>query len=315
MRQPTVLNSAELLAEKIDLLQILGDVKDAIRLIESKLAEAGEAPEDARFRSLDIKLKPCPASGAEAKMVATYMKNTHGATHAGYELELIQLFSLSKAGPAAKCGNKMLLWHGSRITNVAGILGAGLKVAPPEAPVTGYMFGKGVYFADSASKSANYCHASADNDYVGFLVLAEVALGKPLELLEADSSLPDGLARRGFDSVIGRGESVPDPAQNITVKGTTVPLGTLVPQKGVEGTVAPHPLPPISHCGRSDARARRPSATTSSSYTTRDRSSSATWCSVGSSPKPSACRPRSEMKGPLTPLPQAVVNCRLLHQR
>jgi poly [ADP-ribose] polymerase len=32
----------------------------------------------------------------------------------------------------------------------------GLRIAPPEAPVTGYMFGKGVYFADSSSKSANY---------------------------------------------------------------------------------------------------------------------------------------------------------------
>jgi len=33
----------------------------------------------------------------------------------------------------------------------------GLRIAPKEAPVTGYMFGKGVYFADMSSKSANYC--------------------------------------------------------------------------------------------------------------------------------------------------------------
>ena len=31
---------------------------------------------------------------------------------------------------------------------VAGILSTGLRIAPPEAPVTGYMFDKGVYFAD-----------------------------------------------------------------------------------------------------------------------------------------------------------------------
>ena len=42
----------------------------------------------------------------------------------------------------------MLLWHGSRTTNFAGILQQGLRIAPPEAPVNGYMFGKGVYFAD-----------------------------------------------------------------------------------------------------------------------------------------------------------------------
>ena len=45
----------------------------------------------------------------------------------------------------------MLLWHGSRLTNWVGILSKGLRIAPPEAPVTGYMFGKGVYFADMVS--------------------------------------------------------------------------------------------------------------------------------------------------------------------
>jgi hypothetical protein len=38
--------------------------------------------------------------------------------------------------------NRMLLWHGSRLTNWVGILSQGLRIAPPEAPVTGYMFGK-----------------------------------------------------------------------------------------------------------------------------------------------------------------------------
>lgn len=48
-------------------------------------------------------------------------------------------------------GERMLLWHGSRSTNFAGILKQGLRIAPPEAPVSGYMFGKGVYFADVCS--------------------------------------------------------------------------------------------------------------------------------------------------------------------
>ena len=39
-------------------------------------------------------------------------------------------------------GNRMLLWHGSRLTNFVGIISQGLRIAPPEAPVTGYMFGK-----------------------------------------------------------------------------------------------------------------------------------------------------------------------------
>lgn len=35
---------------------------------------------------------------------------------------------------------KALLWHGSRSANFAGILAEGLRIAPPEAPMTGYMY-------------------------------------------------------------------------------------------------------------------------------------------------------------------------------
>ena len=51
-----------------------------------------------------------------------------------------------------------LLWHGSRTENYVGILSEGLRIATPDAPVSGYMFGKGLYFADVPSKSANYCY-------------------------------------------------------------------------------------------------------------------------------------------------------------
>ena len=54
-------------------------------------------------------------------------------------------------------GNDLLLWHGSRLTNFVGILSQGLRIAPPEAPVSGYLYGKGIYFADLFGKSAVYC--------------------------------------------------------------------------------------------------------------------------------------------------------------
>lgn len=103
----------------------------------------------------------------------------------------------------------MLLWHGSRLTNWTGILSQGysfclfvlvythefckrskcnlfhnkppgLRIAPPEAPATGYMFGKGVYFADMFSKSANYSYPSCAMT-TGVLVLCEVVTC-PVEL-------------------------------------------------------------------------------------------------------------------------------------
>jgi poly [ADP-ribose] polymerase len=62
------------------------------------------------------------------------------------------------------------------MSNFVGILRNGLKIAPPEAPSTGYLFGKGLYFTDCCSKAASYCRAS-DKNPEGILVLSEVALG------------------------------------------------------------------------------------------------------------------------------------------
>lgn len=74
-----------------------------------------------------------------------------------------EIFKIEREGEKdrfnAKLGNSKLLWHGSRFSNWGGILSQGLRIAPPEAPVTGYMFGKGVYFADVVTKSAGYCCA------------------------------------------------------------------------------------------------------------------------------------------------------------
>ena len=50
--------------------------------------------------------------------------------------------------------------------------------------MTGYMFGKGIYFADMVSKSANYCFTSKNNN-VGILLLCEVALGNTNNLTSA----------------------------------------------------------------------------------------------------------------------------------
>jgi len=70
------------------------------------------------------------------------------------------------------------------------------------------MFGKGVYFADMVSKSANYCFATRENP-TGLLLLSEVVLGKMHELTKADSSIEK--APRGCLSVKGLGKTMPNP--------------------------------------------------------------------------------------------------------
>ncbi|KAB7505693.1 Poly [ADP-ribose] polymerase 2 [Armadillidium nasatum] len=91
------------------------------------------------------------------------------------------------------------------------------------------MFGKGIYFADMASKSANYCMPSYQNK-TGLLVLCDVSLGKFRELLDADykaEKLPSG-----YHSVKGLGKTAPDPKNSVTLSdGVVVPMGPGVDTK------------------------------------------------------------------------------------
>jgi poly [ADP-ribose] polymerase len=52
-----------------------------------------------------------------------------------------------------------------------------MRIAPPEAPCTGYNFGKGAYFADLSGKSNGYSRPYLSGG-VGLFVVCEVALGK-----------------------------------------------------------------------------------------------------------------------------------------
>ncbi|KAF4689069.1 hypothetical protein FOZ60_002102 [Perkinsus olseni] len=126
--------------------------------------------------------------------------------------------------------NRRLLWHGSRLTNWVSILSKGLQIAPKEAPVTGYMFGKGLYFADCSSKSANYCFASRDSPY-GVLVLCEVALGDQYKRVAAEYEAKRSCRKAKAHSTWGMGKTAPDPtaeAELPSVGGVTVPMGPLI---------------------------------------------------------------------------------------
>ena len=174
-------------------------------------------------------------------MVEEYVRNTHAKTHSQYKLKVTHVFRASRDGEAvahrSKLGNRQLLWHGSRLTNWVGILSQGLRIAPPEAPVTGYMFGKGVYFADMVSKSANYCMGTSANP-TAVLTLCDVALGSPYERITADPDAADHTVAQGKDSCWGIGRTCPDPAGTRTLaSGAAVPMGKGGPNKYLEDNV------------------------------------------------------------------------------
>ena len=108
----------------------------------------------------------------------------------------MEAFKINKHGSAESfkkdIGNHVMLWHGSRLTNFVGILSQGLRIAPPEAPVSGYRVGKGIYLADMIGKSIPYCYASGSNG-IFCIMVCETALGTCNEKLRDDfyaSNLP-----------------------------------------------------------------------------------------------------------------------------
>merc|ERR1719187_2777238 len=192
--------------EKIQLLEALQDIEVALRLLGGSCA--GGNLVDENYNRLQVNIQPVPAGVLRATIESSIL-STHADTHSQYRMAIEELFSLEKPSETENfmdCGNKQLLFHGSRLSNWAGILGQGLRIAPPEAPSTGYMFGKGVYFADMSSKSANYCFTTRSKN-IGLLLLCEVSLGKPNKLLDADYNA-DKLPK-GCHSVHGLGKVEP----------------------------------------------------------------------------------------------------------
>ncbi|XP_021313014.1 poly [ADP-ribose] polymerase 2 isoform X1 [Sorghum bicolor] len=223
-----IIDTPQKLKAKLEMVEALGEIEIATKLLEDDSSDQDD-PLYARYKQLHCDLAPLEADSDEYSMIKTYLRNTHGKTHSGYTVDIVQIFNVSRHGETerfqkfASTRNRMLLWHGSRLSNWTGILSQGLRIAPPEAPVSGYMFGKGVYFADMFSKSANYCCAS-EACRSGVLLLCEVALGDMNELLNADydaNNLPKGKL-----STKGVGQTAPDMVESkITDDGVVVPLG------------------------------------------------------------------------------------------
>uniref|UniRef100_A0A0N5ART2 Poly [ADP-ribose] polymerase n=1 Tax=Syphacia muris TaxID=451379 RepID=A0A0N5ART2_9BILA len=231
MRQPPLIKTTKQLKTELELLEMLDNIEIGIRAIMEEKENDSVNPIDSQYFSMKCDLTAVDISDPQYKLVEKYLQNTHAATHRNYRMKIKQMFSVNRqeeaAGFLGHLGNKKLLWHGSRITNWYGILSQGLRIAPPEAPVTGYMFGKGIYFADMSSKSANYCFPQKGK--AGIILLAEVALGKQRLLVSSNCNAHE--LSDGNDSTMGLGRIGPNPSMDEMIDGVTVPCGTPIDLK------------------------------------------------------------------------------------
>ena len=221
---PPPINNDDILKREVEMLDTLTDMEVANSIMKSGSAKVSKDAEaisivDKRFNDLGMaEMTALDHGSQEYQELKEYLVSSSGATH-GLLYRLEDIFRIERRGEEERFAqskfsklkdkNRLLLWHGSRTTNFGGILSQGLRIAPPEAPMNGYAFGKGIYMADCSSKSANYCLAGMSGG-VGLLLLCEAELSNPTyEIACGDSNAQQMAEKHNCISTKGVGRTVP----------------------------------------------------------------------------------------------------------
>ena len=228
---PPPINSVDLLHKKTEMLNVLNDIEIALGMQKASPKSKTKLqphPADTNYNKLNAKLEPVDSGSDEYQFVEEYMKAT-GDSY--FKLNLVDLFRVDRKGSGDrfkahdKIKERKLLWHGTSVAVVAAILGNGLRIMPH----SGGRVGKGIYLASENGKSIFYCGWSGST---AIMFLVEAALGQEHTITKDDWTLKK--PPTGFDSIVARGQTEPDPAKDITWKfdkrDVTIPQGKPIRQ-------------------------------------------------------------------------------------
>ena len=149
-------------------------------------------------------------------------------------MKLSKIFSINRRNEKeSELNNKYLLFHGTRAYNILGILAGGLKIAPVEAPTTGYNFGKGIYFADMISKSIDYAQAEywdKDKESKSYIFICEVSMGNTFDVgLKNVFKNEIDIKNKGYNSVKALGMQGPNLDKMLYLNnGSSIPIGEII---------------------------------------------------------------------------------------
>jgi poly [ADP-ribose] polymerase len=213
--RPPAINDSEKLKQKFDLVAMMGDIEIA-QSMQAEEADEDVNPVDEKYGQLKTELGHIKPSHKTHKIVQKYITATKGRN-----IKLLDLWSVDREGAGKRfdahksLGNRKLLWHGTNVAVVAAILKTGLRIMPTAS--SGSRVGRGIYLASENGKSAGYCRtASVGKKTHGIMFLIEAPMGKAKDITQGDSGLTS--APKGFDSIVARGRTEPDPKQDVTIK-------------------------------------------------------------------------------------------------
>lgn len=225
--RPSWLNTQEIVDKKYEMLSDMKQMEITYNILQEN-PDDRQNTVDIHYRRLNgvVEITDLDKGCDEYKEIERYVTNTTLPDFYGGRVQLIDVFKISRRDEIERFAryegtpNRKLLFHGTRITNIVGIMTNGLKI--PEHGLG--RFGRGIYFSDAISKSAGYCNVSGD---IGLMLLCEVALGQ-CEIIDLrngrlgrDFNNPDGR-----DSVQGLG-AYSSRSMDVRPDGLMVPNGVL----------------------------------------------------------------------------------------
>jgi poly [ADP-ribose] polymerase len=189
----------------LDFCKQLNEQEDRLLQLEAAIAMMKverKHPGQSHYQNLGANINVLSPDDPAHKDLVAYVERT--AVH-GYKVRVRDVFEVCipeerKAYEQNKRGTgyRELLFHGTHNRNVRHILRQGLIC--PRTASNGRMFGNGIYLANRASKSTNYC-AAGRAGYPNMLFVVEAALGKTYV---APTSKGYNKPPAGYDSVCGK---------------------------------------------------------------------------------------------------------------
>ena len=160
------INTASKLNKETRWLETLANIEIANRILYKSRGVSGGRVHalDIDYQNIRCDLQTVPPQSGTAQAIRSALNGTachpllegaEGADEAdkesgcGVPLDLMHLYRADRAGsgerfqPFTHLPNRRLLWCGVPRASLGGILSRGFRVPPPDAPLSGYPFGKG----------------------------------------------------------------------------------------------------------------------------------------------------------------------------
>ncbi|KAK9999574.1 hypothetical protein SO802_019177 [Lithocarpus litseifolius] len=226
-------------------LETVRDITVASHLIEDMSGSTIDDPLSDRYKKLGCSISPLDKDSDDYKMILNYLQKTYEPVKVGdieYGVSVDNIFAVeTNAHPSydeiKKLPNKVLLWCGTRTSNLLRHLHKGFLPSICHLPVPGYMviifkcyFYWIVNFSSPSIQFINLLFTAVDRPE-GFLVLAIASLGDQITELKSPPEDTKSLEDKKL-GVKGLGRKKTDESEHFVWKDDIkVPCGRLVPSE------------------------------------------------------------------------------------